>query len=104
MHARQEVEETPDNVIGTLKVYDFDVYALLDMGDILTFVTPFLANRFNLCPEVYVEPFEVCTPVGKSIIVRRAHRNYPVSILYKIVPCDLVDLSMVNFDIIIGMN
>ena len=46
------MEETPDVVMGMLQVFNFDVYALLDCGVNLSFVTPYLAMRFDMCPEI----------------------------------------------------
>lgn len=52
VHDLQDVEETLHVVTAMLKVFNFDVYALLDSGANLSFVTPFLANRFNVCHKV----------------------------------------------------
>ncbi|XP_055826368.1 uncharacterized protein LOC129894738 [Solanum dulcamara] len=62
--ARQEVEESLDMVTGTLKVFDFDVYELLDLGAMLSFVTPYLAMRFFVSPVILLEPFLVYTLIG----------------------------------------
>ena len=35
-------EGSPDIVIGTSQVFDLEVYALLDLGVILSFVTPYI--------------------------------------------------------------
>ena len=42
LHGRQEDEETPDVVTDMLQVFNFDVYALLDPGVNLQFVSPML--------------------------------------------------------------
>lgn len=104
LHAYKEVEKTLDVVIDMLKIYDFDVYTLLDPRANLSFVTPFLANRFHACSEVLNEPFKVCTPVGESIVTQRVCRGYLVSILHKVISCDLIELSMDNLDVIPGMD
>lgn len=57
-----------------------------------------------MCPKILVESFEVCTPLGEFNIVKRVYRCYPMSILYKVVSCDLVDLFMVDFDIMLGIE
>uniref|UniRef100_M1DFS0 Retrotransposon gag protein n=1 Tax=Solanum tuberosum TaxID=4113 RepID=M1DFS0_SOLTU len=62
--SRQEQENSPDVVTGVIKVFAFDVYALLDPGTSLSFVTPYVANKFDVIPEKLYEPFCVSTPVG----------------------------------------
>ena len=42
-HSRGEQETSSDVVIGMLKIFTLDVYALLDTGDTLSFVTPLVA-------------------------------------------------------------
>ena len=37
---------------GNLLVFSFPVYALLDPGSTLSMVTPFMANQFDLLPEI----------------------------------------------------
>ena len=58
---------------GNLHVFTFPTYALLDLGSTLSFVTPLVASKFNLLPEILHEPFLVSTPIGDSI---RAERVY----------------------------
>lgn len=50
-------------VMSMLRVFDFDVYALLESGANLSFVTPYLAIRFDMTPEILLEPFLVYTPI-----------------------------------------
>lgn len=44
------------------------------------------------------------TPIGASIIARKVYRNYPICILHILLPCDLVKLDMIDFDVILGMD
>lgn len=75
---------------GMLKVFHFDVYALLDLGANLSFVTPFLANRFDKVPELLLEPYLVSNAVGESIVAKNVYKRCPVSIMHRVIPCDLV--------------
>ncbi|XP_069150812.1 uncharacterized protein [Solanum lycopersicum] len=49
--SRQEQENSPDVVLSMIKVFTFDVYALLDPGASLSFVTSYIVNKFNILPE-----------------------------------------------------
>ncbi|WMV37431.1 hypothetical protein MTR67_030816 [Solanum verrucosum] len=51
-----------------LKVFHLDFYALLDPGDTLSFVMPYVAMRFDIFPDVLIEPFSISTPIGESIV------------------------------------
>ncbi|KAK4721591.1 hypothetical protein R3W88_011824 [Solanum pinnatisectum] len=44
----QEKEDSPNIVTGMIQVFDFTVYALLDPGTSLSFVTPYIAMNFDL--------------------------------------------------------
>ena len=43
LQARQDQKCSPDVVSGTLRVFDLDVYALLDPGATLSFINPYIA-------------------------------------------------------------
>ena len=45
------MEGSPNVVTGTLLVFDLDVYALLDPGATLYFVTSYVAVQFNVSLE-----------------------------------------------------
>ena len=51
---------------GNLLFSSFHVYALLDLGSTLSMVPPFVANQFELLPEILHEPFLVSTPIEDS--------------------------------------
>ena len=87
-----------------IKVFTFDVYALLDPRACLSFVTPYVANQFEILPEKLCEPFCVSTSVGESILAERVYRDYPVFINYKNTMDDLVELDMIDFDVILCMD
>ena len=58
-------------VTGMLQVFSIDVYALLDMGDTLSFVTHLIARKFDILPDILNEPFIVTIPVGASVVANR---------------------------------
>ncbi|XP_070041030.1 uncharacterized protein [Nicotiana tomentosiformis] len=67
---RQDQESSPDVVTVILSVSSYDVYAFIDLGSTLSYVTPLVASRFGIELEL-IEPFEVSTPVGDPVIARR---------------------------------
>ena len=46
-------------VTGMLKVFYIDVYSLLDLGATSYFVTPLIARKFDILPDMLNEPFMV---------------------------------------------
>ena len=90
----QEQENSPDVVIG----------ALLDPGASLSFVTPYVASQFELLSQKLCEPFCVSTLVEEPILSKRVYRDYPIYINHKNTMADQVELDMVDFDVILGMD
>ncbi|KAH0652537.1 hypothetical protein KY289_030215 [Solanum tuberosum] len=82
----QEKEDSPDIVTGMIQVFDLTVYALLDPGASLYFVTPCVAMNFDIIPE------------------ERVYRDCPISVNHKGTMTDLIELDMVDFDVILGMD
>jgi len=74
-----------------LKVFQLDVYALLDPGATLSFVTPYVVMRFELFPNVLLEPFSASTPVGDFVVAKRVYRMCPVSLYHRVTLIDLVE-------------
>jgi len=104
LQTRGDQKSSPDVVTGMLTVFHIDVYALLDSGATLSFVTPFIAMRFDVLPEVLLEPFSVSTPVGDSVVAKRLYRRCPIFLSHRVTLIDLVELDMIDFDVIFGMD
>ena len=64
LHSIGEKHTSPDMVTDMFKVLSIDVYALLDPITTLSFVTPLVAKKFDILPDVLHEPFVVSTLVG----------------------------------------
>ncbi|XP_049351896.1 uncharacterized protein LOC125816341 [Solanum verrucosum] len=62
------------------------------------------SREFKRTPELLVKPFEVSTPIGDSIIARRVYRNCIVTVCDRDTLAALVELEMVDFDVIMGMD
>ena len=62
--SKDEQECSPNVVTGMLQFFYLDVYALLDLGAILSFVTPLIDRKFVILPDILNEPFIITTPVS----------------------------------------
>ena len=84
-------EDSPDVVTSMLQVYTIDVYALVVPGATLSFVTPLVAKKFDVLPDIFGEPFVLTTPVGDSVVAKRVFGNFPISLLCRVTLVDLVE-------------
>ena len=87
-----------------LQVFSVNVYAFLDPSATLYFVTPLVARKFDVLPNVLIEPFSVYTPMGDSVVAKRVYRKCHVMLPDRVTLADLVELDMFYFDIILGMD
>ncbi|XP_070045431.1 uncharacterized protein [Nicotiana tomentosiformis] len=104
MRGCQNSEASPDIVTGILTVQSNDVYSLIDPGSTLSYVTPYVAMEFGIEPEQLYEPFSVSTPVGESILATRVYRDCDITLRGRDTVADLIELRMVDFDVIMGMD
>ena len=77
---------------------------MLDRGTTLSFVTPYVAVQFSVSQETLSEPFPVSTPVGYPVIARRLYGNCPITVSQNVTSANLVELEIVDFDVILGMD
>ncbi|XP_069144358.1 uncharacterized protein [Solanum lycopersicum] len=59
LRSRGEQESSPYVVTSMLQLFFVDVYALLDTGATLYFVTPLIARKFDILPDFLNKPFMV---------------------------------------------
>ncbi|MCF7184024.1 hypothetical protein L3H42_11035, partial [Corynebacterium sp. MC-13] len=100
---RQDQEASPNVITGTLLVCSRAMYVLIDPGSTLSFISPLVACTIAIESEP-IEPYQVATPVGESIVVSKVYKNCPVSICDHCTQADLIELDMMEFDVIMGMD
>ena len=64
LNNRQEQENSPDIVTGMIRVFDFTIYTLLDPGESLSFVTPYVSMNFDIIHKKTSELLSFSTLVG----------------------------------------
>ena len=104
LRLRGEQESSPDVVTCILQVFSIDVYGLIDLGATLSFVTPLIARKFEILSGILNEPFLITTMVGESVVVKRVYRNCPIMLPNRVNHVELVELDMIDFDVILGMD
>lgn len=86
-----------------LKVFDHEVYALVEPSVNMYFVTTYDSIKFNMSLKVLLDPYW-CIPIGESILAKKVYKICPVSVFYKAFPYDLVELGITNFDVILCID
>ncbi|MDV3181257.1 MAG: hypothetical protein Q8830_03570 [Candidatus Phytoplasma australasiaticum] len=81
-----------------------DVYALIDLGSTLSYITPLVAGKLKRAPKLLNNLFEVSMPTGEFIMARRVYCDCVVTVCDHETLADLFELEMVEFDIIMGMD
>ncbi|XP_070057043.1 uncharacterized protein [Nicotiana tomentosiformis] len=104
MRGRQNSEASPDVVTGILTIQSHNVYALIDPGSTLSYVIPYVAMEFGIEPEHLYKAFSISTPVGESILAAWVYRDCVVTLRGRDTVADLIELRMVDFDVIMGMD
>ena len=87
-----------------LKIFFINIYGLLYPGATLSLLTPLVFMKFNVLPDVLIEPFSLITPVSDSIVAKRVYRSCPILLTNRITLVYLVELDILEFDVILGMN
>lgn len=88
----QKQEKSLEVVTDTIKVFNFDVYALLCPRVSLYFVTPYIAINFAIIPEQLLEPYSLFTPVYE---VEKVYHDCTISVNHKRSMTVLVELDMI---------
>ena len=86
-----------------LQVFSINVYALLSPGATLSIVTPLIAKKFLILPDILNETFMVTNPEGESVVSKRVYQNCLIMFLNSVTLVELLELYIVNFDVILGM-
>ena len=87
-----------------MTVFSRDVYHLLDPDAALSFVTPLIAKKFEILPDIFDEPFLVSTPVDESVVLKRVFKSFPIMLPNSFSYVYLVELDMLDCYIILGMD
>ncbi|XP_070034779.1 uncharacterized protein [Nicotiana tomentosiformis] len=103
LSGQHNIESSPDVVICILFVFSINVYALIDPGSTLSYITPFVAGKCDKEPKLLRQLYEVSMPIGESVIVRRVYQGCDMMIYDHHTLSDLNELEMVEFDVIMGM-
>ncbi|XP_070032908.1 uncharacterized protein [Nicotiana tomentosiformis] len=101
---RQDSEASPNVVTGILTIHSHAIYALMDPESTFSYITPFIAGKLDMRSELLPQPVEVSTPVDDFIVANHVYRDCTVLINDRPTSIDLVELVILDFDVIMGMD
>ncbi|XP_073024228.1 uncharacterized protein [Primulina eburnea] len=101
---QEEVDNANEVVSGTILIQQVTAYALFDCGATHSFISRRFAKKLRYKPENLTEPFRIATPESRAIETHEIYRDCKVSISDQTFSADLIQLIMVDFDIILGMD
>ena len=102
--SRGEQEESLYVVTSMLQVFSINVYTLIYPASTFSFVTPLVARKFNVLPDVLIQIVSVTTTMGEFVVARRVFRSYPISLSKRLIWIDFVELHTFHFDVIYRMD
>ena len=105
-YAMKAVEDTDasDVIVGNFTIFDTIVHALIDPGSTHSYVCTDIPNLGNLPRSETEYNILVTNPLGHSVIVNKVYRDCPIKIREYEFLGDLIELSLREFDVILGMD
>jgi hypothetical protein len=99
-----EPEGGPEVVTGTVPILGFRASVLFDSGATHSFVSIVFVRLSRLVVRTLEFGLVVTTPVGKTVVCKRAICECSVSICGRALPTNLVVLPMFSYDVILIMD
>lgn len=87
-----------------LQLFSLDVYSLLDLGSTLSYMTTYVSMHLGFCPKNIFIPFFNSTWVDDSIVARKLYWGCVVSVHHMEIFVDLIEIDMVDFEVILGID
>ena len=67
---------------------------MLEPGSTLSYVTPFVGRKLDILPDVLIEPFSVCTPMGDYVVAKRVYKKCRVIVPNRVALVDFVGVEI----------
>ncbi|XP_075483700.1 uncharacterized protein LOC142523856 [Primulina tabacum] len=101
---QEEVDNTNEVVAGSILLNEMPAYTLFDCGATHSFMSRRFYKKLKLEHDILSEPLRVATPASKIIETHKVYRNCQICISKQIFEAELIQLNMIEFDIILGMD
>ncbi|XP_073305845.1 uncharacterized protein [Primulina huaijiensis] len=101
---QEEADDATEVVSGTILIQSVPAYVLFDCGATHSFMSKRFAKKLGRKSDKLIEPFRIATPTIRAIETDEIYRDCIVRIGEQTFSADLIQLIMVDFDIILGMD
>nr|GEZ28746.1 retrotransposon protein, putative, Ty3-gypsy subclass [Tanacetum cinerariifolium] len=99
----KQAANAPGTILGTLYMYDRDVFILFDIGSTHSVVSIAFSKHLKV-PHIPLDnALSLSTPILNSVIISHEFRNCPLRVGDDIRFANLLPLEMSDFDIILGL-
>ncbi|XP_070001888.1 uncharacterized protein [Nicotiana sylvestris] len=102
--ARTEVVASDSVITGIVLVYHRDASVLFDPGSTYSYMSSYFAPHLGISKDSLSSLVYVSTPMRDSLVVDRVYRSCLISLSDSETRANLLLFSMVDFDVILGMN
>ena len=89
---------------GQISIAHTSVYALIDYRASHSFVFTLFIKKLDLEPVMLEEMCVVSLPLGENLASRFSFKEVPIKVTGRELPVDLIELEMVDYDVILGMD
>ncbi|XP_073275402.1 uncharacterized protein [Primulina huaijiensis] len=101
---QEEADNSNDVVAGTIQINNMPAYVLFDCGATHSFMSKRFSKKLGIKPDNLEEPYRVATPANRVLETRTLYRDIGVLIDKQNFKANLIQLNMVEFDVILGMD
>ena len=103
MKARGD-QDAQEVIAGIISLYGIEMHALIDLGSTHSYVC--IEHVFDKMTTVEQLSYDmhVTSPLGPNVNVNRVYKNCPIIIHDREFSADLIALSFLEFDLILGMD
>ena len=101
---RQDAQASNAVVTGILPIDSQNAHVLFDSGATYFFISTFFATTLGRDPSPLGEFLIVATPMGHSLLANSVYKSCEILLEGKSFMADLIELDMVDFDVILGMD
>ncbi|XP_073057358.1 uncharacterized protein [Primulina eburnea] len=101
---QEEADDATEVMSGTILIQSVPAYALFDCGATHSFMFKRFAKKLGSKPDKLTVPFRIATPTNRAVETDEIYRDCKISISDHTFSDDLIQLIMVDFDVILGMN
>src|SRR5262249_45059149 len=100
-----EINRTCNNFdIGIILIQDEHAKVLFDSGATHSFISPCFAGRLNRDKELMENSLSITTPLGETVEVKHVYPSCVVRVEGRDLLADLIELTVLEFDVILGMD